>query len=432
MKANLTLFAAGISVAATALASHATWAGDVQAIADGEAPSYTAPVGGAMVETSRLAPFHARWTNNRPDEEGNWSIRGSFEEILEIDEGGMWRHTQITRSAGRDMVVTGVRLLDRETLRPIRFDRKLENGPPAASVTMTVEYSARGFEMRGVTADGKTTNFEKELSTPMFDGSIVGLTIAALPLEEGYFATMPTAIPALKATFWLEARVIGSREFVAANGVKIETWEVNAEWYNFDDKDIYPGGRDLSGGAYYIAKNPGDGVPFVVEYANDGTRISWDGERLRIPGSGANAELTEIVKQGNQSAPCIVDGYLHAREKTLQQGAGPADVSAATYYLAENAVYEHPRVGARIEGRAAIEAGFNAFLGGTRNGRYEIIDFFDHAGTVAIKYRRIFEALAKGGTPENEGGDNWKEVQIVQLTVFEVTDGKITHIADYW
>ena len=282
MKANPTLLAAGLAAAGTGLFSLTVFGIDAKSIASGETPAYTTPIGAAAVETSRLQPYLARWTQETTDEDGNWVINGSFEERLEIDQKGHWRHTQILRRKAAGVVVTGLRTLDHKTLQPLRFERHVENAPQGAPVGFVVTYGRHGYEREITAADGTVTSLKRDLDLPMFDGSIAGLVIAALPLEDGYYASLPTVIPALKATYWLEARVVGQKTFTAADGSQVETWEVNAEWYNIDAKDVYPGGRDHSGGAYYIAMKPGAGVPHVVEYAANGVRITWDGEHRSI------------------------------------------------------------------------------------------------------------------------------------------------------
>lgn len=247
--------------------------------------AYTTPVGSRIVDTGKLAPYNAVWVRHaRADEESDWAVSGSAEETLEVDENGRWRHTLIIRPKDRDMKVVATRTLDQETFRPLHFLRTLENGPEAAPVI--IEHTIGPIDVSGYSlmADGTKTPFEKELAMPMFDGFIVGLVIAALPLEEGYRETLPTSIPTLNSTYWLEIYVTGKMPYEVITGEVIEVWEVTVNWYNIDDDDWYPPGRDDWGGAYYIAVEPGNGVPFVVEYAHSTLVLAWDGVR-RTPGN---------------------------------------------------------------------------------------------------------------------------------------------------
>ncbi len=128
-------------------------------------------------------------------------------------------------------------------------------------------------------ADGRKVQGQpRDLAMPMFAGQIGGLTFAALPLRAGYVATLPMVIPNL-GIYWIEASVIGKKMIPTADGGSVEVWEVNANWFNLTDGDIYEPGRDGDGGVYYIAVTPGDGIPPVIEYVNNGAIIAWDGVR---------------------------------------------------------------------------------------------------------------------------------------------------------
>ena len=122
-------------------------------------------------------------------------------------------------------------------------------------------------------------------------------------------------------------------------------------------------------------------------------------------------------------APCVVEAYLRAREATLQAAAGKSDVDKLMALVAADMVYEHPRVGITITGADAFRDGLTAFLGATDDGRYEVTDYIVSSGTVAVSLNRNFKI--------REGGE-WRQRVVEQLIVFEVKDGKITRIIDYW
>ncbi|MCH8202058.1 MAG: nuclear transport factor 2 family protein [Proteobacteria bacterium] len=122
-------------------------------------------------------------------------------------------------------------------------------------------------------------------------------------------------------------------------------------------------------------------------------------------------------------APCVVEAYLRAREATLQAEASPSDVDRLIALVAADMVYEHPRVGITITGADAFRDGLSAFLGATDDGRYQVIDYLVSAGTVAISLNRKFKV---------RDGEEWLPRSVRQLIVFEVKDGKISRIIDYW
>jgi len=253
------------------------------AIAQEEKPpgpelSYTAPMGARVFDVSKLAPYHAVWSRSiKPEEE--WTSQGEAEEILEVDDDGNWVHTQITTVPGTDRVITVVRTLDGTTLRPLHTLRTDSAAPEGAPVQVEFTYGPIDVTGTYTFGDGSSEPYEKALPMPMFDGSIVGLPIATMPLAEGYRETIPTVIPSLNATYWLEIEVTGKMPYEVQTGEVIDVWEVTANWYNVDDEDWYPPGRDDWGGAYYIAVEPGNGVPYVVEYAHSTLVFAWDGKR---------------------------------------------------------------------------------------------------------------------------------------------------------
>ncbi len=122
-------------------------------------------------------------------------------------------------------------------------------------------------------------------------------------------------------------------------------------------------------------------------------------------------------------APCVVEAYLRAREATLQAQASKSDVDKLIALVAADMVYEHPRVGITITGADAFRDGLTAFLGATDEGRYEVMDYIVSAGTVAVSLNRNFKT---------QDGGKWRQRVVAQLIVFEVKDGKITRIIDYW
>ena len=239
---------------------------------------YSVLVGSADVDSSRLTPYKAVWTQ-QVQQDGDWATTPTtFEEQLAIGDDGNWRHIQSIH-AGNEVQNIGFRRLDRHTLQVLDVRLEFKGAPPEQPSKVYYDVSGDSFAADVTFADGRqVTGQSRTLPMPMFDGQIGGITIAALPLKDGYVATMPMIIPNL-GLYWIEATVIGKKKLPTAGGSPVEVWEVNANWLNLSDGDIYEPGRDGDGGVYYIAVQPGDGVPPVVEYANNGTIIAWDGVR---------------------------------------------------------------------------------------------------------------------------------------------------------
>lgn len=238
---------------------------------------YSVVVGSAQINSSKLSPYHAKWTQSSLQNGEFQKTPGGFEESLSVAEDGNWVHIQTIRP-GDGTALIGTRRLDHATLEVLDLTLEFEN-MPSQPAKVFYELTGNSFAADITFADGKTaTGKTRSKALPMFDGQIAGLTLAALPLAEGYTATLPMIIPNL-GVYWIEASVIGRRNHPTADGRHVAVWEVNANWLNLSDGDIYAPGKDGSGGVYFIAIEPGDGIPHVVEYVNNGGTIQWDGVR---------------------------------------------------------------------------------------------------------------------------------------------------------
>ena len=152
---------------------------------------------------------------------------------------------------------------------------------PFKSVVTRIENGDLVGEM--VTNEGATAPFNAPLPMPVFDGWIAGLAIAALPLDEGYWASIPTATYIFKGVHHLTAKVVGRQMLETPLGEMIDVWAVEAEWVDLGSGDIYEPGPAGAGGLYHIAVTPGDGVPYVVKYEAQSNPIMWDGVRQKAP-----------------------------------------------------------------------------------------------------------------------------------------------------
>lgn len=111
------------------------------------------------------------------------------------------------------------------------------------------------------------------------------------------------------------------------------------------------------------------------------------------------------------------------KNATMQAGAGPADVERMLALLADSLVYEHPRARASIVGRTAFGDGVRGFLGKTRKAEIRITGTLVTGAVVATRQEITFEA-------EREG--HWYPDGRTQLTIFDIEDGRIARIVDFW
>ncbi|GAB4526518.1 MAG: hypothetical protein Tsb0010_09850 [Parvularculaceae bacterium] len=240
--------------------------------------AYTTPVGSSEIRASAIRPYRARWT----------TANGAIEEELEFADEARLRHTQRAYRNMNDrltLVATETRMISRADLRSLswarRHDADLSARAPFSSVRGEMRPGAFVGEM--TTYDGATEPYEYSTPGLAFDGWIVGLVIAALPLRGGYWASLPTTTHIARGNHHLTARVVGEDVYETPQGEEIPVWRVAAEWVHLENGDVYDPGAAGSGGVYGIAKAPGGGVPYVVSYENAQASILWDGVRRLAP-----------------------------------------------------------------------------------------------------------------------------------------------------
>ena len=119
----------------------------------------------------------------------------------------------------------------------------------------------------------------------------------------------------------------------------------------------------------------------------------------------------------------LADQYLGCLKAMWEQDASSDEVDAYGRLLGENAVYQHPRVGISIEGRATILEAMSGFLGTSRSPQLSNIEVLVGSGVTVVVFDLSMEVRSR---------DGWSQIDRHQLTVLEISDGKITTISDYW
>ena len=141
-------------------------------------------------------------------------------------------------------------------------------------------------------------------------------------------------------------------------------------------------------------------------------------------GLGSLGTPAPATAQAPAPIPAVVEQYRQARLRTMEAGATDADITAATAFLADSVVYEHPAAGARRVGRATLTEGMRSFLGRTRGPSIRVVRQIDGRGVVVAEEQVSFEAQREGG--------GWERSTRTQVAVYEVRDGHITRIIEYW
>ena len=242
------------------------------------APAQDVPTvlpGDPAVAGSDLLGYDARW-QSRVQRNGQWSDRSIVTETL-VREGDHWLRVQVTDQGG--WALESRVELDRATLRPVRLRRTLQAGTPedvrarleqaGFLQEFEIDFGADGVRTRAVPFDGDAEEREDRFSTSFFDGSTLGLLIAALPLEPGYSVRFPILFVDGRAAdltpYWVDATVIGWEEVAGRDALRVDV-----AWADFETGDVTSApGPDAPGGAYWIHPGAGGDSPPVPRYRND-------------------------------------------------------------------------------------------------------------------------------------------------------------------
>ena len=122
-------------------------------------------------------------------------------------------------------------------------------------------------------------------------------------------------------------------------------------------------------------------------------------------------------------AATLVRLYVQARNQTLAASADARSIDSALAFCTDDFVYEHPAAQAKIEGKDRVRAGMMGYIGSTKDPHYEIHILADRPDVVVAQVEQRFRVKQDDGS--------WKPGQRSNLTVFEISNGKIRRIIDY-
>ena len=129
------------------------------------------------------------------------------------------------------------------------------------------------------------------------------------------------------------------------------------------------------------------------------------------------------LKAQAPEAERLVRDYLAAQEAVMREGAGDAELEKDTAFLADSVVYDHPRAGAHLVGKAVIADGLRAFLGTTRQAHISVLHLVAGPAVVVVEEQVSFEARDSA---------RWTPYTRTQVSVFELARGRITHVVEFW
>ena len=211
-------------------------------------------VGDPSVDGAFLKPYKNAWKvvyefpGKEPFLVGTWS-----DELAPVEVKGshLLKRTQLADYAKYHVVSTYVNVFDPKTMSPVSNDFKRND---------TGEWAHRDFDKSRVKYQRsdpgdveKTQAGQLELKEAIFDynGGMYGVLLAALPLKEGYTATIPT-LSEDRDELERVVVAVGKQELVEAGpGKQVLAWRIDTEG-NYANK---------SHSVFWVTKDP----PYVIK-----------------------------------------------------------------------------------------------------------------------------------------------------------------------
>ena len=136
--------------------------------------------------------------------------------------------------------------------------------------------------------------------------------------------------------------------------------------------------------------------------------------------------LTAVLASplANTAPPQPATEFLTRFAALQQASATPADVDRFLELCTDEVVYEHPRVGAVIGGKAEVRKGLLGHLGETRSDQTRLVEWLQGPNVLTLRIERTFEA---------RDGEAWKPVRRGSVFVLDLDpSGRIRRILDFW
>lgn len=235
----------------------------------------TLEVGDKSVRGKRIGAFDSEWTA------GGGAIVSEVAKFERRD--GKKRLVRVqTWPMGSGVDLRSELVLDAATLSTVSFQQEVVGMPEGGSMGGAPSFLRWDYDggkyTRKVRRDGGAEEVEEgALPQPMFEGSALGLVIAALPLELDYEARLPVAmnlgLTEELTLYWVEVRVTAQEPFEWKRK-EVAAWVVEVDWEDFATGEVTSkGGVDAPGGAYFVVTDPPKGFPHVPRYQNESGTI---------------------------------------------------------------------------------------------------------------------------------------------------------------
>jgi hypothetical protein len=184
-------------------------------------------VGDGTVDGRFLRPYTNQWRLSYRKADGSVIDAGTTTDELvsmTIEGKACYKRTQITTYKARPVTTRVENVFDARTLAPVSLDFWMNDE----------HVNHRQFNGTTVT----TRNREKEAKTAELDrvpydffGGMYGLLAAALPLRQGYVASLPAIDEESSELHDVRLETVGREQIASVGGKKVEAWVVSAETY---------------------------------------------------------------------------------------------------------------------------------------------------------------------------------------------------------
>lgn len=132
---------------------------------------------------------------------------------------------------------------------------------------------------------------------------------------------------------------------------------------------------------------------------------------------------TESARTAETNSLATAQQWVRRLTASMEEHANSADVDRLLDLYRDDAVYEHPHAGARIEGKALMRSGVSSHLGETRAPKIQITQSMVGEDFAVIELSVKLEFRQDG---------KWIPLERRQVVVLELKDSRIQRVIDHW